>query len=102
MINCMLEFNTSKHRALGPGQGVLCGQIECHKYASCNMKFGFDEEAVCTCPEGFYGDGITDCDTTAPEPEDCRTGPECGPNAECTYQMDTKRFTCMCGPGYYG
>lgn len=102
MINCMLESNTSKHRALGPGQGVLCGQIECHKYASCNMKFGFDEEAVCTCPEGFYGDGITDCDTTAPEPEDCRTGPECGPNAECTYQMDTKRFTCMCGPGYYG
>eukprot|EP00092_Neocalanus_flemingeri_P000676 GFUD01000718.1.p1 GENE.GFUD01000718.1~~GFUD01000718.1.p1 ORF type:complete len:1537 (-),score=283.11 GFUD01000718.1:154-4470(-) len=87
----------------GPGQGVLCGGTECHKYASCIMVFGPADGATCTCPEGFDGDGVSLCEPAAPvETRDCRTGAPCGHNAECTYQSDRASFACMCEAGYQG
>ena len=40
---------------LSPGKGVKCGQLVCHKYASCSVKFVNGEEAKCNCPPGFSG-----------------------------------------------
>ena len=40
---------------LNPGKGVKCGQLVCHKYASCSVKFVNGEEAKCNCPPGFSG-----------------------------------------------
>ena len=41
---------------LSPGRGVTCGQLECHKYASCHVTFAEDELSTCKCPQGFSGD----------------------------------------------
>merc|ERR1719167_1437691 len=92
-----------------PGQGVRCGDSECHKYASCAVTFHEQEEqSECKCPEGLHGDGITSCEhgiqeqtepqTAAP---DCRTGPGCGPNADCVY-LETGSFACQCRYGFQG
>jgi len=87
----------------GPGQGVLCGGTECHKYAACIMVFGLENGAMCKCPEGFDGDGVSLCEHAAQEEaRDCRTGELCGQNAECTYQSDTATFDCACQAGYEG
>ena len=38
-----------------PGQGVTCGSLNCHKYASCQVHFGLEQLPNCVCPEGFAG-----------------------------------------------
>jgi len=54
----------------GPGKGVMCGGTECHKYASCFMMFGPTDGAKCTCPDGFDGDGIYECQPATPKPQE--------------------------------
>ena len=38
-----------------PGQGVTCGSLNCHKYASCEVQFGLEQLPNCICPDGFSG-----------------------------------------------
>ena len=38
-----------------PGQGVTCGSLNCHKYASCEVHFGLKQLPNCICPDGFSG-----------------------------------------------
>ena len=38
-----------------PGQGVSCGSLDCHKYASCVVQFSGEEQPQCECPPGFSG-----------------------------------------------
>jgi len=90
----------------GPGQGIPCGDVECHKYASCHMVFGEDTGSKCQCPEGFYGDGVSSCDvgepSTPPPPPlpDCRSESLCGAYAECV--LEAESYVCKCRAGYYG
>ncbi|MBI5608821.1 MAG: hypothetical protein HY902_08055 [Deltaproteobacteria bacterium] len=52
-------------------------------------------EPVCTCPDGFLGDGKVCLDT-----DECASGDKCSPDANCTNKPGS--YSCACKPGFDG
>ena len=82
-----------------PGQGVSCGDLQCHKYATCSVTFGQQDRPVCECPRGFQGDGQQTCQpslspVSPPPASDCRLEGCEDPGAECQYQPQSDSFSC--------
>ncbi|XP_066245508.1 nidogen [Euwallacea similis] len=53
---------------------------------------------ICTCNEGFEGDGFT----CREERSSCTESDNCGPHATCTYDESIGRSSCVCNAGYAG
>ena len=44
---CINSAILLRYLLVGPGQGIPCGDVECHKYASCHMVFGEETGSKC-------------------------------------------------------
>jgi hypothetical protein len=73
---------------------AVCGGVVCHEHAGCS---GSGAAAVCTCLDGYEGDG-TEC-TDVDECTDASWN-DCGPGALCINTPGS--FRCECAPGFVG
>ncbi len=74
----------------------VCGNPEtnpCDAVASCQNSTSL--EPLCTCPEGYFGDGLTCLDV-----DECLAGDKCSSDANCVNGPGT--FKCTCKPGFSG
>lgn len=75
----------------------FCGGAYCAKNAVClwDNVLGIQ---YCSCPEGFVGDGLTNCKSVPPP---CNVKNNCGLNAQCA-PTQNNTYECACNQGYYG
>ncbi len=73
-----------------------CAELECDPNATCDDSGG---EAVCTCKQGYEGDGLSCTLTASASPSGCDEA-GCDPNATC--DDSGGEAVCTCGQGYEG
>ncbi|KAL7032364.1 hypothetical protein ACKWTF_007298 [Chironomus riparius] len=75
-----------------------CNGAYCAENAYCR----FDDRArvhFCYCPDGFVGDGVTECKSVPPT---CNVRNNCGLYASCVPNYRTSSYQCTCNDGYKG
>ncbi len=69
-----------------------CAVASCAAIANCTVKA---KKAVCTCPQGYIGDGLT-CTRDVCQPLNLSDPPACSPNMVCSNGTTGPQPTCTC------
>uniref|UniRef100_A0A182JJM2 Nidogen n=1 Tax=Anopheles atroparvus TaxID=41427 RepID=A0A182JJM2_ANOAO len=76
-----------------------CGGAYCAENAVCIID-PVQKIPYCHCPQGFLGDGVSQCKSIPPP---CNVRNNCGLHATCApSQREPLTFECVCNSGYFG
>ncbi|XP_021945973.1 nidogen isoform X2 [Folsomia candida] len=88
---------------VGTGDQPDCRQVRdlCDPFAECVFSSS-SESYVCSCQQGYTGDGLSCHRDTPTDEESCDIINNCHPYADCKLDETQSEYTCVCQPGYFG